>query len=108
MHPSAIRLRRAAGFSLIELLVAVAIIVVLAAILLPVVSAVRGTALQVACAGQQRQIGVALLLYAQSWAGILPPRYVSNFDLPAAWHAARRSPCAPRWAQAAGAFCASC
>lgn len=74
-----------AGFSLIELLVVVVIVVVLAAILLPAVATVRASALQVACAGQQRQLGVALLVYAQGWAGILPPRYVANHDLPAEW-----------------------
>ncbi|MBN8524496.1 MAG: type II secretion system protein [Planctomycetes bacterium] len=76
---------RRAAFTLIELLVVISIIAVLAATLLPAVRVVRETARQSACASQMRQIGLGLMLYADENDGFLPPRYISNADLPASW-----------------------
>lgn len=53
------------GFTLIELLVVVAIISILAAILLPVFASVRERARQIACLSNERQLGVAFVLYSQ-------------------------------------------
>jgi prepilin-type N-terminal cleavage/methylation domain-containing protein len=60
------RVRRA-GFTLVELLVVLAVIVVLAALLLPVLSEARAKARQTRCLSQMRQIAQAHLLYLQDW-----------------------------------------
>ncbi len=50
---------RRRGFTLIELLVAISIIALLVAILLPALSAARGTARAIQCASEMRQVGQA-------------------------------------------------
>ncbi len=52
------------AFTLIELLTVIAIIGILAAILIPVVSSVRESARAASCASNLRQIGSAIFLYA--------------------------------------------
>jgi len=63
---------RRRGFTLIELLVVVSIIAVLAALLLPSISAVRASARQMQCVANLRQVGVAALSYAGDWEGAVP------------------------------------
>jgi prepilin-type N-terminal cleavage/methylation domain-containing protein/prepilin-type processing-associated H-X9-DG protein len=55
-----------AGFTLIELLVVIAIIALLLAILLPSLKGARESARQVKCLSNQRQMGLAMTLYADA------------------------------------------
>lgn len=61
------------GFSLVELMVVLAILAVVVGITLPVSSQMRRNATQTACLSNQRQIATAILLYAAENNGILPP-----------------------------------
>jgi prepilin-type N-terminal cleavage/methylation domain-containing protein/prepilin-type processing-associated H-X9-DG protein len=63
---------RKRGFTLIELLVVIAIIAILAAILFPVFSRAREQARKTACLSNLKQIGTALMMYAQDWDESLP------------------------------------
>lgn len=55
------------GFTLIELLVVIAIIAILAAILFPVFAQARDSARQTTCLNDQKQLGTALMMYAQDY-----------------------------------------
>jgi len=59
--------RRASGFTLIELLVVIAIIAILAAILFPVFAQAREKARAISCLSNQKQIGTAIIMYAQDY-----------------------------------------
>jgi len=61
------------GFTLVELLVVVAIIALLAAILFPVYASVRERAKQASCMSNMRQIGMALTMYLGDKGDKLPP-----------------------------------
>ncbi len=60
------------GFTLIELLVVIAIIAILAAILFPVFARAREKARQTSCINNQRQIVLAINMYAQDHEETLP------------------------------------
>ena len=63
---------RKRAFTLIELLVVIAIIAILAAILFPVFAQARDRARMSACLSNERQIGTALMMYAQDYDETLP------------------------------------
>src|SRR5688500_3397391 len=55
------------GFTLIELLVVIAIIAILAAILFPVFAQPRDKARQAMCQSNMKQMGTAVMMYAQDY-----------------------------------------
>jgi len=64
--------RRRKGFTLIDLLVSIAIIAVLMGIMLPSLKRARVTAYQVVCSSNTRQIGLGLMMYADDYGSHLP------------------------------------
>ena len=66
------RRRAASAFTLIELLIVIAIIAVLAAILFPVFAQARDKARGTAALSNARQIGMAISMYCQDWDEGLP------------------------------------
>lgn len=88
-------MRRQPGFTLVELLIVIAIIAILAAILFPVFNNARKKALQTSCTANLQQLGTAMRMYAQdyddqfpyalygdpersAWADVIYQGYVNN------------------------------
>lgn len=73
--------RSRSGFTLIDVLVSIAVIGLLIGILLPSFAMVRESARRVICASNLRQVGIGLHMYAQDSDELLPP----SVFLPYAW-----------------------
>jgi prepilin-type N-terminal cleavage/methylation domain-containing protein/prepilin-type processing-associated H-X9-DG protein len=66
------------AFTIIELLVCVAIVAVLAALLFPVFAQAREAARKVSCTSNLRQLGIAHTLYAQDYDQTLAPTFTGT------------------------------
>src|SRR5437016_5404992 len=72
--------KRKPGFTLIELLVVIAIIAILAAILFPVFAQARAKARQATCLSNQKQLGLAWVMYAQDYDETSPnPVFIGRY-----------------------------
>ncbi len=70
------------GFTIIELLIVMVIILIMAGILYPVLAGVKSKANQVKCSGQLRQIGMAIQMYAADHDDFLPIGGYDTYTLP--------------------------
>ncbi len=70
------------GFTLIELLVVIAIIAILAAILFPVFARARENARRTSCLSNVKQMGLALMQYAQDYDETLPHYAFATTQMP--------------------------
>lgn len=68
------------GFTLVELLVSIAIMGVLATMMLPALSRAVESAKRAVCANNLRQVGMALMMYADEDDGLFPP--IQEVDTP--------------------------
>jgi len=73
------------GFTLVELMVVIAIIAILAALLLPAMAAAKANSKRIACISNLRQIGVAVRAYSIDYGGLIPygpkaPPFISPKD----------------------------
>jgi prepilin-type N-terminal cleavage/methylation domain-containing protein/prepilin-type processing-associated H-X9-DG protein len=66
------RIKKTQGFTLVELLVVVAIIAVLASLLLPVISRVKSEGRRAKCISNLRQISTGWLSYSLDWDAYVP------------------------------------
>src|SRR5262249_48438322 len=66
-------LRCRSGFTLLELLVVVAIIAILASLLLPSLASAKAPGRRAQCLNNQRQLGLTWVIYAGDYAEVLVP-----------------------------------
>ena len=82
-------LTRAAGFTLVELLVVIGIIALLISILMPALSKAREQANAVKCMSNQRNLGNALVMFTQDHQGYLPKAWFNDGPIGSALNGGR-------------------
>lgn len=75
-------IRRSSAFTLIEILVVIAIVSILAAILFPVFASAKHSAKRAVCLSNMRQIGTAFMLYLNDYDDVMPDRRDLKSSLP--------------------------
>ena len=73
--------RSTRGFTVLELLIVIAIICVVAALLLPVLGKSKAKARDTYCLNNLRQLGIAVVAYAQDYASCLPVSFSTYISL---------------------------
>jgi prepilin-type N-terminal cleavage/methylation domain-containing protein/prepilin-type processing-associated H-X9-DG protein len=68
------------GFTLVELLVVIAVIAILAAVLLPALRGARAKAQRVVCVGNLRQINLGVRMYSDDSRDVSPTGAITNQD----------------------------
>lgn len=68
------KMKKKYRFTLIELLIVIAIIAILASMLMPALGRARSSAKRIACVATLKQLGAGLLMYASDWNGFFPQK----------------------------------
>jgi prepilin-type N-terminal cleavage/methylation domain-containing protein/prepilin-type processing-associated H-X9-DG protein len=86
-HPDRWSVRRApkaagaGGFTLVEMLVVIAVISILAALLFPVFAAAREKARQTTCLSNLRQLTIGIIQYTDDYNGRMPCAYYGDYGI---------------------------